>query len=106
VNAAGIITTYAGNGTSAADASGVPAITVSIYPPQGFASDNAGNIYIAQWQNCVVGAINPSGIYYTVAGNYSVSFGGDGGPATAAALNAVSDVAIAPNGDVYISDCH
>ena len=31
---------------------------------------------------------------------------GDGGPATSAHLNMPSDVAIAPNGDIYIADMH
>jgi DNA-binding beta-propeller fold protein YncE len=31
---------------------------------------------------------------------------GDGGPATSAHLNMPSDVALAPNGDIYIADMH
>ena len=106
VNPAGIISTFAGNGTSTTDVDGTPATAVSIYPPQGLCTDNGGDVFVAQWQNCVVGVINASGIYHTVAGNYTVSYGGDGGPATAAAFNNVSDVAMAPNGDIYISDCN
>ncbi len=106
VNTAGIISTFAGNGMTGQGGDGGPAASAHVYFPQGMAKDLAGNLYIAEWQNCVLAAVNTAGIYYTVAGNYTISFSGDGGDATAAGMNAVSDVAIAPNGDIYISDCH
>jgi RHS repeat-associated protein len=40
----------------------------------------------------------------TVAGNGSRGFGGDNGPATASMLAQPRDVAVAPNGEIYIAD--
>jgi type IX secretion system substrate protein/NHL repeat-containing protein len=106
VNAAGIITTVAGNGSAGHSGIGGPAIAANIYYPEGLTTDAAGNLYISQWQNCVLTAVNTAGILSTIAGNYTISYSGDGGPATAAGLNAASDVAIDANGDIYIADCH
>src|SRR4029077_12544322 len=50
-----------------------------------------------------------TGFVHTVAGTGSPGENdaiGDGGPATAAHLNMPSDVAVAPNGDIYIADMH
>lgn len=105
VNSAGIITTIAGDGHTG-DTVGRPATASNVYYPEGLTVDGAGNLYIAEWQNCVLSVMNTSGILNTVAGNYSISFSGDGGPATAAGLNAVSDVAIDASGNIYIADCH
>src|SRR5438067_12728739 len=50
-----------------------------------------------------------TGLIHTVAGDGvpgdAVNVG-DGGPATSAHLNMPSDVALAPNGDLYIADMH
>lgn len=107
INSSGIITTFAGNWDVTPSGIGGPATAASVYFPQGLATDNQGNLYIAQWHNCVVTSVGADGIMNKVAGNfYSMGFGGDGGPATAASLNAISDVAIDPYGNLYISDCH
>ena len=45
-----------------------------------------------------------TGLIYTVAGNGTEGFSGDGGPATAASLSNPSGVAVDANGNAYISD--
>ncbi len=45
-----------------------------------------------------------NGRFRLVAGNGTAGFSGDGGPATAAALTGVTDMAFAPNGDLYLAD--
>jgi hypothetical protein len=46
----------------------------------------------------------PSGQFRIVAGDGSKGFSGDGGPATHARLSDPSDMAFAPNGDLYVAD--
>ncbi|HEY6895005.1 MAG TPA: hypothetical protein VI258_12605, partial [Rhodanobacteraceae bacterium] len=69
-----------------------------------------GDIYIADTLNYRVRMIEAkTGLIHTIAGDGEAGDGqdvGDGGPATHAHLNMPSDVAIAPNGDVYIADMH
>ena len=48
--------------------------------------------------------INTAGIITTVAGNGTPGFSGDGGPAVAARLNAVIDVAVNAAGELFIAD--
>jgi RHS repeat-associated protein len=48
--------------------------------------------------------VSPDGIITTVAGNGTEGYSGDGGPATQAKLNLPNDVAISPDGSLYISD--
>lgn len=105
VDTFGIITTFAGDGF-AGDTVGIDAVRCNVYYPQGLLADSWGNLFIAEWQNCVLGVVTSDGILNTVAGNYTISFSGDGGPATSAGLNAVSDVAIDNKGNIYIADCH
>jgi len=51
--------------------------------PSGMAIDSAGNIYIYDVGNLRIRKVDANGIITTVAGNGTVRFHGDGGPATA-----------------------
>jgi sugar lactone lactonase YvrE len=102
VDAKGIITTVAGNGSHGYGGDGGPA-TQAMLAPAGIATDASGNLYIADGGNGRVRKVDTKGIIMTVAGNGSYGYGGDGGPATEAMLGPVS-IAIDASGNLYIAD--
>ena len=101
VNAAGIISTIAGNGTSLVD--GVTSVDAPIGYPVGLAVDASGNLYIADPSVKRVRVITGSTIK-TVAGTGTFGFSGDGGPASAALLDEPASVAVDAAGNLYIGD--
>jgi sugar lactone lactonase YvrE len=104
ISAAGIITTYAGNGTQGYTGDGSLAIYASIYSPSGIAADAAGNLFIADQHNNVVRKVDTKWIITTVAGGTTSGYSGDNGPATLAGLKLPSAVAVDGAGNLYIAD--
>jgi len=108
----GIIHTICGNGTAGYAGDGGPATAAELNGPKGqsaapasrIAIDSHNRIYIADTGNHRVRLIDELGNITTVAGNGTEGYSGDGGPATAAQLDTPSDVAIGPNGILYIAD--
>ncbi|MGA3212350.1 MAG: Ig-like domain repeat protein [Terriglobales bacterium] len=115
----GIITTMAGDGnfTVCAGATdsigdGCPATSASLYLPEGVAVDSAGNLYIADFDDCVIRKVTAStGKITTVAGTSTgagtfanCGYSGDGGPATSAKVNNVYRVVLDSTGNLYIAD--
>jgi sugar lactone lactonase YvrE len=105
------IMTIAGNGRNAYDGDDKPAIDAALNNPSGVVAAPNGDIYIADTLNYRVRMIDhATGFIHTIAGNGEAGYDdfdvGDGGPAVAAHLNMPSDVALAPNGDIYIADMH
>lgn len=101
--ATGIITTYAGgiNGGSFAGDGG-PATAAKLSSPQGLTVDRDGNLHIADFYNDRVRRVDvATGIITTVAGGGT---GGDGGPATAAAVGRPFAVALDAEGNLYVQD--
>ena len=86
---------------------GTPATETDLGNVRGIAAGADGSVYIAQTARNKVIRVTPDGNVVDVAGG---SFApaekdlGDGGPATDAALDGPSDVAVAKDGTVYISD--
>jgi hypothetical protein len=104
IDAAGIITTIAGNGVAAFGGDGGPATAASFDYPNDLAFDPWGNLYVCDLHNNRVRRIDPAGIITTFAGTGAIGYSGDGGPATAATFNGPTGIAINQEGDVYISD--
>jgi len=94
----GIVTTVAGNGTTGYSGDGAAATSAELSQPCGVAVDRSGNIYIADTSNnrirvvaaststpFVAGATVP-GYIYTIVGDGTARYNGDGIAATTAEL--------------------
>jgi sugar lactone lactonase YvrE len=100
----GVITTYAGTVPKLHAGDGGPATSAGIDGPANLSFDAAGNLYVAEYYAHYVRRISASGQITTVAGIGFASSAGDGGLATAAALNKPNDVAVDAAGNLYIAE--
>jgi sugar lactone lactonase YvrE len=102
----GFITTVAGNGMfDSGDVGDNGPATAAQIAPLGFAVDAAGNLIIADVGNNRIRKVDAAAkIITTIAGNGESGFGGDGGLATAASLNAPNAVAVDAGGNIFITD--
>jgi hypothetical protein len=81
------LTVAAGSGMKGFSGDGGLAVNASLDSPVGVAVAAAGNVFIGDTRNNRVRKVTPDGIIRTVAGTGRQGSGGDGGPATKAALN-------------------
>jgi len=115
VTPAGAVSIFAGdfnglpNGVAGYNGDNIPANTAKLDNPQGVASDQYGNIYIADTSNNRIRKVTAAtGIITTVAGNGTApaltdtTTTGDGGPATSAIINA-GGIATDLAGDLFIT---
>jgi len=72
--------------------------------PSSVAFDAAGNLYFSDTNRQVVYESSLAGVLSIVAGDGVQGFGGDGGAATSAELNAPQGVAVGSDGTLYIAD--
>jgi uncharacterized protein (TIGR03437 family) len=103
VSTAGIITTVAGNGSPGYAGDGGMATSAQFSGPDAIASDSAGNLYVADFNNNRVRKVAVSGVITTVAGNGAMGSGGSGGPATSAQIGHPIGVAVDAAGNLYIA---
>lgn len=99
-----VIDTVAGNGRAGYSGDMGPAASASLDDPLGLEFDASGNIYVADHLNSVVRAFRPGGMIFTVAGNGTYGFSGDGGAASLAELEEPYDVTFDANGNFLITD--
>jgi hypothetical protein len=102
INPAGVISTYAGGGSSTAD--GVPATSANL-SASAITVDHNGNLLIADEFHYKIRRINHlTGLITTVAGTGVQGESGDGGPATAATLDDISALTVDGQNNIYVGD--
>jgi secreted PhoX family phosphatase len=112
---AGDIYTVAGNGTYGYAGDHGPATAAEFGSPDGVTVDRHGNLIIADTGNDRIRVVAAStgefygqamtaGDVYTVAGNGTYGYAGDGGPAAAAEFGTPGAVSVDGDGDLVIAD--
>ncbi len=104
VDTNGTITTIAGNGVIGYSGDGSPATNAVLSGPYDVATDNAGDLFILDQNNHRIRKVDTNGIIWTVAGNGTNGYSGDGGMATNAMLGSCSGISIDGADNLFISD--
>ncbi|GAB3993632.1 hypothetical protein GCM10028807_29390 [Spirosoma daeguense] len=104
VSTSGVISTIAGTGLPTFGGDGGPALNANMAYPSGVAVDALGNVFVADQGNNRIRKVNTSGIINTIAGNGTLGFGGDNGPAPNANLYYPTDVVTDKAGNLFIAD--
>lgn len=104
VEAPGVITTLAGNGSGKFSGDGGPAAEAGLAEPNGLALDAAGErLFIADVADHRVRVVDlATGIISTFAGAGEARHDGDGGLAIRAGVFGARAVALAPDGALYV----
>lgn len=98
-----MIVTVAGNGTSGYAGDSGPATSAQINQVLRIATGTGGKLLIADYLNRRLRQVNTSGVITTIAGTGSLSYSGDGGPASAAEIGAATHIACDAVGNIYLS---
>lgn len=104
VEPGGIIRTIAGTGQQGYSGDGGPATAARLAGPARMRQDAGGNLYFTEVKNHIIRRVSTDGTISTFAGQGQRGYSGDGGPASAARLDAPYDLEFAPNGELYVAD--
>ncbi|HCC57807.1 MAG TPA: hypothetical protein DEQ47_11200, partial [Solibacterales bacterium] len=96
-----VITTVAGSDNVG---DGGPAAEAFFSALEGVARGPDGSLYLADTGDHRVRRVTPDGVIHTIAGVGAPGYSGDGGPASAAALNAPYGLALDAAGRLFIAD--
>src|SRR4051812_38564250 len=100
----GTIITIAGTGTAGFSGDGGPATAAAVNTPESVVELAGGGLLIADFGNHRVRLVAPDGTISTVAGTGQPGSAGDGGPATAAQLDAPIGLAVTTSGGFLVAD--
>lgn len=102
VDATGIISTVAGNGTRGYSGDGRAATAAQFFLPAGICFDKTGNLFILDYSAKVLRKVNTVGIISTIAGSGTSYV--EGQPASSVALGGGIGVATDDSGNIFITD--
>ena len=103
IDADGDVSVVAGNGEAGLAESG-PATETPLSAPQGIAISKSGTIYVSDFNEHVVYAIEDGNIALFAGGGDPEDFAGDGRPATQARLRGPDGLAIGADGSLYVAE--
>ena len=98
----GIVTTLAGTPGVSGSSDGIGS-AARFNNPDGVALDNAGNLFVADFQNSTVRQVTPSGIVTTLAGSPGLS-GTLNGTGSSARFHNPTGLAQVGSGNIYVAD--
>jgi sugar lactone lactonase YvrE len=101
ITSAGVSTTIAGNPGVAGDTDGTGVFAL-FSSPRGIAVDSAGNIFVADGQNCTIRKITSAGVVTTLAGSPG-NFANVPGTGSAALFDVPFGVAVTSNDTLFVS---
>lgn len=105
VDAAGVISTFAGTGEAGYSGDGGPATEAALSRPSDLAVAADGTVFIADTDNSCIRKVAPDGVISTVAGRCGQSGNeGDEGPATEALLSRPFGISLAEDGRLFVAD--
>lgn len=113
VDTSGIITTIAGTGPTTTSpgayvgsyaGDGGPATAAHFNLPFRITFDTTGNMFVCDNGNNCIRRIDTAGVVSLIAGNTTLGFSGDGGPATAAEMGQPNGTVFDKAGNLYIAD--
>ncbi|HEX7681595.1 MAG TPA: NHL repeat-containing protein [Thermoanaerobaculia bacterium] len=100
----GLVATLAGLAGNSGSSDGIGSVA-RFYRPGGVATDNSGNVYVADSGNNTIRKITPDGLVTTLAGSPGVSCAGSNdGLGAAARFCGPYGLAIDSNGNIYVGD--
>jgi DNA-binding beta-propeller fold protein YncE len=101
--AAGTIETSAGNGEARHDGDGGPALRAGVFGARAVAFAPDGSLYVMERQGSCIRRVR-DGVIETVAGTGARGYAGDGGDARQAVFDAPKEMAVDPDGNIYVVD--
>ena len=104
ISPSGIISVFAGTGTSGYTGDGGPATSAELVSPWGVRVNRSGDVFISDFDASVVREVNTNGTITTVAGTGTPGYTGDHGPATSAELEHPEGLFVDASNNLFIAD--
>jgi sugar lactone lactonase YvrE len=104
VDVNGIITTFAGTGSTSFNGDRIPRLSTNLKSPSDVKGDSVGNIYIAEKDNCILRIVDNSGIVSALFGTPGVCSSTTGVFSPFAPIQGSSGIWIDSAANIYFSD--